>query len=561
VESGQGDEVYTASDPLKNVERDTEEFRDHIGTVTAQGKRAWIYAKKPKGRFFAWRSLVSYVLLALMFVGPYVRIHGQPLLLLNVIERKFIIFGFVFWPQDFYLAVLGVLTLVLTVVLFTALFGRVWCGWTCPQTIFLEMVFRKIEYFIEGDFQEQKQLAAQPWTAGKIFRKATKFIVFYIISFAIANTFLAYIIGSEELYKIIVDPIRDHVGGFVAINIFTIVFFLVFARFREQVCQFACPYGRFQSVLVDNDSISVTYDFKRGENRGTLGQRKKAGVAIHGSHNVLPIDLSATSASVHGTEGVVPTANLATSGVSSVRGTEGIVPTANLGKSGVPSVAAQTNVLFGGDQRASGSYGDCIDCGACVVVCPAGIDIRNGIQLECVQCTACIDACNKMMDVVKRPRGLIRYTSYNAIKTGRRSLMRLRTVGYLAVWIAVLSIFSWLLFTRESVELVLLRQPGLLAQKLPDGAIGNLYSAKIFNKTFEKQSIQLKLPEPGSEIRFIDSVGDIQAQHFVEVRFFVAMKPEAVARRSEVPLDVELWVNGTLVRKKKSVFLSGGVSP
>ncbi|MBS0616922.1 MAG: 4Fe-4S binding protein [Spirochaetes bacterium] len=524
-----------------HIERDTEEFRDHIGTVTAQGKRAWIYAKKPKGRFFAWRSLVSYVLLALMFVGPYVRIHGQPLLLLNVIERKFIFFGFVFWPQDFYLAVLGVLTLVLTVVLFTALFGRVWCGWTCPQTIFLEMVFRRIEYFIEGDFQEQKQLAAAPWTARKIFRKATKFVVFYGISFAIANTFLAYIIGSEELYKIIVDPIRDHVGGFVAINLFTIVFFLVFARFREQVCQFACPYGRFQSVLVDNDSISVTYDFKRGESRGTLGQRKKAGAAIHGTHSILPIDLGAASASV--------------------RGTEGIVPAANLGTSGVASVSAPTNLVFGADQRASSSYGDCIDCGACVVVCPAGIDIRNGIQLECVQCTACIDACNKMMDAVKKPRGLIRYTSYNAIKTGRRSLMRLRTVGYLAVWLAVLSIFSWLLFTRESVELVLLRQPGLLAQKLPDGAIGNLYSAKIFNKTFEKQSIELKLAEPGSEIRYIDSVGDIQAQHFVEVRFFVAIKPEAIAQRSEVPLDVELWVNGALVRKKKSVFLAGGVSP
>ena len=499
--------MYTASDPLLKIEKDTEEYRDHINTIRPDGKRAWIYAKKPKGRFYRWRTLVSYLLLALMFLGPYVRIHGQPLLLINVLERKFILFGFVFWPQDFYLVVLGLLTLILTIVLFTSVFGRLWCGWTCPQTVFMEMVFRKIEYLIEGDFQQQKQLAASPWNANKILRKGAKLLIFYAISFAIANTFLAYIIGSDELFKIISEPVSEHIGGFIAINLFTVVFFLVFARFREQVCHFACPYGRFQSALVDNDTISVTYDFKRGEKRGTLGARKKAGFSI----------VSAAQA------GGASQAQL------------------NAGASANP-------------------YGDCIDCGSCVVVCPSGIDIRNGIQLECVQCTACIDACDKMMDAVGKPRGLIRYTSYNAVKTGKNTLFKFRTAGYLAVWLLVLSIFTGLLLTREQIETVLLRQPGMLAQRLPDGYIGNMYSLKVFNKTFEPQKTDIRLsPEfaDKGEIRFIDVMTETAAQNFTQVRFMVALKPEAVGTVN-LPIEFDILLNGQLLRKKQTVFIAPG---
>lgn len=500
--------MYTAADPLAKVEKDSEEFRDHIGTINAQGKRAWVYAKKPKGRFFQWRSLVSYVLLALMFLGPYVRIHGQPLLLLNILERKFILFGFVFWPQDFYLVVLGLLTMILTIVLFTSVFGRIWCGWTCPQTVFMEMLFRKIEYAIEGDFQAQKQLALSPWNANKIIRKSLKFIVFYGFSFAIANTFLAYIIGSDELWKIITEPVAQHIAGFIAINIFTIVFFLVFARFREQVCHFACPYGRFQSALVDNDTISVTYDFKRGEKRGTLGTRKKAGFSM--------------------------VAAAAAGGMTQAEASAG---------------AASAN-----------PFGDCIDCGACVVVCPAGIDIRNGIQLECIQCTACIDACNKMMDSVGKPRGLIRYTSFNSITNGFRSLMKWRTAGYMTLWFMVLSVFAGLLLTREPIETVLLRQPGMLAQRLPDGLIGNLYNAKIFNKTFDSQQAELRLAGGiQGELRLIDSLATIGAQNFAEARFFVALKPEAI-NGPNFPVEIEVVSNGKVIARKKTVFISGGAT-
>lgn len=433
----------------------------------------------------------------LLFAGPFVRIHGQPLLLLNILERKFILFGFVFWPQDFYLVVLGLLTLILTIVLFTSVFGRIWCGWACPQTIFMEMVFRKIEYWLEGDFQEQKKLAAAPWTAKKLLRKAAKFGIFYAISFAIANTFLAYIIGSDALLKIISEPIAQHLTGFIAIHIFTLIFFLVFARFREQVCHFACPYGRFQSVLVDNDTICVTYDFQRGEKRATLGQRKKAGVPITAEGNST-------------------------------------------------STTAQ--------------FGDCIDCGSCVVVCPAGIDIRNGIQLECIQCTACIDACNKMMDAIKRPRGLIRYTSYNAVKHGKARPFKLRTAGYLTLWLLLLSLFTTLLLTREKIETVLLRAPGMLAQKLPDGWIGNLYTLKIFNKTFSVQDAKLQLPEmlrDKGEIRFIDSLEPVAPQNFTEVRFLIALRPEAMPAASQ-PITLEIWLNGHFLRKIKTVFVAAG---
>lgn len=499
--------MYTASDPLQKIEKDTEEYRDHINTIRPDGKRAWIYAKKPSGRFYQWRNVVSYVLLALMFFGPYVRIHGQPLLLINVIERKFILFGFVFWPQDFYLVVLALLTMILTIVLFTSVFGRVWCGWTCPQTVFMEMVFRKIEYLIEGDFQQQKQLNQSPWKTGKILRKGGKMVIFYLISFAIANTFLAYIIGSEQLFTIMTEPVSQHIAGFLAINLFTVIFFLVFARFREQVCHFACPYGRFQSALVDNDTISVTYDFQRGETRGTLGARKKAGFSL---------------------------------------------------------VAAAGSKGTSQEQRNAGvavnPYGDCIDCGSCVVVCPSGIDIRNGIQLECVQCTACIDACDRMMDAVGKPRGLIRYTSFNNVKDGKNSLFKYRTAGYLAVWLLVLCVFAGLLLTREQIETVLLRQPGMLAQKLPDGFVGNVYSLKIFNKTFESQKTDIRLSAQFAdkgEIRFIDSMTETAAQNFTQVRFIVALKPDAIATVN-LPIEFDILLNGRLLRKKQIIFIAPG---
>ncbi len=275
----------------------TDSFRDNIATYTKEGKRNWVYPKKPSGRYYNARKIVAAILLAFLFAGPFITIHGHPILQLNILERKFTILGMVFWPSDFYLLALAALTTLLFIVVFTAVFGRIWCGWACPQTIFMEMVFRKIEYWIEGDWSDQKRLNKAPWTPKKIFKKVSKHGIFYAISFLIANTFLAYIIGKDALFKIITDPPSEHITGLAIISLFSLVFYGVFARLREQACQFVCPYGRYQSVLIDEDSIAVSYDFERGEPRGNPkkarfdSKKKSEGKAI--SHGLDVVNLAA----------------------------------------------------------------------------------------------------------------------------------------------------------------------------------------------------------------------------------------------------------------------------
>jgi cytochrome c oxidase accessory protein FixG len=247
-----------------------EAFRDRIATVNEEGKRVWIFPKKPSGSFYNKRKIVSYLLLGFLFAGPHLRIKGEPLLMLNLIERKFVILGQVFWPQDMYiLAVLLILAIVF-VILFTIIYGRIFCGWVCPQTIFMEMVFRRIEYFIEGDAAQQRLLEKAPWNVNKIVKKTGKHVIFWLLSFLIANTFLAYIIGSDALWQIQTDPLGKHLGGFIAIVIFTYAFYGVFAFLREQVCTTICPYGRLQGVLLDPNSMVVAYDHVRGENRAKI---------------------------------------------------------------------------------------------------------------------------------------------------------------------------------------------------------------------------------------------------------------------------------------------------
>ncbi|MGB0897554.1 MAG: cytochrome c oxidase accessory protein CcoG, partial [Flavobacteriaceae bacterium] len=291
-----------------------------------EGKRAWIFPKKPSGKFYDYRKYVSYFLLAFLFAAPFIKINGNQFLMFNVLERRFNIFGFPFWPQDFHLFVISMLIGVIFITLFTVGFGRIFCGWICPQTIFMEMVFRKIEYAIEGDRGAQIRLDKQKWTTEKIRKRLLKWTIFYAISFLIANVFLAYFIGGDVLINYIVNEPLSHLGTLALLLIFTTVFFFVFSWFREQVCIIACPYGRLQGVLLDNKTINIAYDYVRGER---------------------------------------------TEGRSKFKKNE--------------------------DRNALGK-GDCIDCNQCVQVCPTGIDIRNGTQLECVNCTACIDACDFMME-------------------------------------------------------------------------------------------------------------------------------------------------------------------
>ncbi len=340
---------------------DNENFRDSIGTITEEGKRAWVFPKKPSGKFYEYRKYVSYFLLAFLLLSPFIKINGNQFLMFNILERRFNIFGFPFWPQDFHLFVISMLIGVVFITLFTVVFGRIFCGWICPQTIFMEMVFRRIEYWIEGDRNKQRKLDRQKWDAEKIRKKGLKQFIFLIISFIIANVFLAYLIGSDKLIKYITDGPFNHVSTLISLLIFTAVFYFVFAWFREQVCIIACPYGRLQGVLLDTKSIVVAYDHKRGE---------------------------------------------AENGRKKFRKNE--------------------------DRDALG-HGDCIDCLQCVNVCPTGIDIRNGTQLECVNCTACIDECDHIMESINLPKGLIRYASEENIEKKTPFKFTPRIKGYIAV--------------------------------------------------------------------------------------------------------------------------------
>ncbi len=250
---------------LYEEEKKNEEFRDHLATVDEQGKRIWLYPKKPKGRFTNWRALVSVLLLTILLGSPFVKIGGEPLLLFNVFTRKFVLFGQVFWPQDFHLFAIALITLVVFVALFTVVFGRIFCGWICPQTIFMEFVFRKIEYWIEGDYMAQKKLDKQPLNTEKFLKKGAKHLIFLLISGLIMHTFMSYIVGIEQVWKIVQSPPSENVAGFIAMIVLTGLFYGVFSRFREQVCTTVCPYGRLQGVLLDKNSVVVAYDYQRGE--------------------------------------------------------------------------------------------------------------------------------------------------------------------------------------------------------------------------------------------------------------------------------------------------------
>jgi cytochrome c oxidase accessory protein FixG len=258
---------------------DHETFRNELASVARDGRRRWIYARQPSGRFYRARTVVSVLLIGFLFAAPFVTVNGQPLMKLNVLERQFVLLGVFFRPQDFYLVVLIALSVLVTILLATVVIGRVWCGWLCPQTVFMEMLFRKLEYLIEGSAELQLRRDRGPWTRERIVRKGIKHAVFYALSFLIANVFLAWIIGARALWAIVTDPPSEHLAGLVSIVIFSFVFYLVFVRFREQACVLACPYGRMMSALTDSRTITVTYDVVRGEPRGRMlrGAQRDAG--------------------------------------------------------------------------------------------------------------------------------------------------------------------------------------------------------------------------------------------------------------------------------------------
>lgn len=463
-----------------DIERD-ESFRDSIGTITSDGKRNWLFPQKPKGRFYNKRTIASIVYLVLFFTIPFIKVNGDPLVLLNIVERKFIIFGIVFFPQDLFLFAVAMLTFMVFIVLFTAVFGRLFCGWACPQTIFMEMVFRKIEYWIDGDANAQRKLKAAPWNREKIIKRASKHLIFFTISFIIANFFLAYIIGMDELIKIATEPLSKHTGGFIAIMLFTGAFFFVYSWFREQVCLVVCPYGRLQGVLLDKNSIVVAYDYVRGEPRG---KHKKG--------------------------------------------------------------------------QDDANLGDCIDCGLCVRVCPTGIDIRNGTQLECVNCTACIDACDGIMDQVKKPRGLIRYDSENGIAIGQKLKITTRMIGYSAVLLALIVGLGFGIGNRSISEVTILRAPGLLFQEVGQDSISNLYNFKIVNKSRDELPVLLQVDNMPATIKQVGNKPNsfnIERDGMAEGTFFVVIHRKDLEGRKN-KLKFKVMSGDQVLETYSSTFLA-----
>lgn len=460
------------------LDEEHETFRNELASVNKDGRRKWVYARKPAGRYFRLRTILSWFLLAFLFAAPFVKVGGQQLVLLNFLERRFVLLGLVFWPQDFYLVVVIALTLLVTLALSTTAVGRIWCGWLCPQTIFMEMLFRKIEWAIDGSAAQQIRRHKDPWTADRIARTVIKQGIFFALSFLIANVFLAYIVGSDQLIAIVTAPPGEHYRGLVAITIFSLVFYGVFARFREQACTLACPYGRVMSALQDTHTITVTYDKFRGEPRG----HAKAGATEN-------------------------------------------------------------------------TYGDCVDCGQCVTVCPTGIDIRNGIQLECINCTACMDACDEVMTRVQRPTGLIRLTSHEALKTGKVNWLTTRVKAYATVWSALVLTVITLFVIRPDISVLVLRQPGTLYTEMDNGSVGNFYNLQVINRTGQTQSLEYVASSPaGATITPLGPIGSIDPHGVLESRFLLQLPAESLGGAS-TPVQIEVRSNGRVFQTINSSFL------
>jgi polyferredoxin len=478
-------ETLHGESPVRDV--DWKDFRDHIATADKDGSRRWLYPKKPQGVFYRYRTGFSWLLLTVMFAGPFIRIRGNPLLMMNIIERKFSILGFIFWPEDTILFAVAMLVFFTGIILFTTVFGRLWCGWACPQTVMMEMVFRKIEYLFEGDGSAARAFDEAPWTVRKAVLKIAKHVVFFGLSFVVGNLLLSYIIGTDALWTILRDPPSKHATGLVFMILFSLLFYAIFARFREQACTFICPYGRFQSALLDENTVVVAYDTRRGEKRGPWHREQ------------------------------------------------------------------------GPDERHSEGLGDCINCRQCVAVCPTGIDIRDGVQMECIHCTACMDACDGIMEKIGRPKGLVRYGSLHGIRDGAPLRVTPRMIGYLALLSALGGLLAFLVFTRADVETLLLRAPGAMYQALPDGRLSNLYTVKVVNKTSHDMPIEFRLLHRDGRIRVAG--GDrfvVPKEKLGERPLLIDLDP-AQTRGRNTPLEIGVYSGDRLIETVQTVFVGPGV--
>lgn len=455
-----------------------ESYKDRVAVIDKKGNRVWVYPHKPEmGKFQKWRLVVGYIILAIFFVTPFIEVNDQPYFLIDLVNRKFILFGTIWYPHDFYIFAIGLLSIAIFVVLFTAILGRLFCGWACPQTVFMELVYRKIEYWIEGNAPKQRALDRGASSTEKIFKKTSKHTLFIFIALLINFFVFSYFTGIDKMTEMVFERFGDHIGVNIAWIIISFAFYLNYSWFREQACTFVCPYGRLQSVLLDENSLIVAYDEPRGEPRGKM------------------------------VKGKIEEGN-----------------------------------------------GDCIDCGACVRVCPTGIDIRNGLQMECVNCTNCIDSCDEIMDKIERPRGLIKYTSINSIEKQEKFRFTARLVFYSLLLIALMSLFGVMLTMRTDVEANILRARGSTHFVNENGNVANVFTYKLINKTFNSFNLQMKTPNYSGMFNYIgkDSL-ILKPEGMLEGTFLLEIpKSELKSDRNEI--DIGIYSDGKLIDEIETIF-------
>lgn len=385
-----------------------------VTTINDDGSHYVLHPADVRGRFTTARRLFGAFLL-LIYVGlPWIEINGSPAVFLDVAHRRFHLFGITLVPQDLWVLFFVITGLGFALFFVTSLLGRLWCGWACPYTLFLEHIFRRVERLIDGDAPARRRLQASPWNRTKIFRRVLKHTIYLLLSSLLAHIFLSYFISLQGTYGAIFDGPHKHLPAFLAITILTGALYFCFSWFREQFCVILCPYGRLQSALTDEDTIAIGYDHNRGEPRGAKGR----------------------------TEGA------------------------------------------------------CIDCRRCVQVCPTGIDIRNGLQLECIGCAACIDACDEIMVKVGQAPGLVRYDSMNGLAANPRRILRPRIFAYALLGTLGLTALAFTVHEKaRPYNVTSSRMAGRPFELTGDHVI-NRYQLRLINKRKQEATFRIELLDP-----------------------------------------------------------------